>query len=71
MPEPGFITVHNFRMYGRHAESPEVSAFKATRQAIDRAGGEPVPGTAQDVPEDEVDDAGHYRRINTGWGALD
>jgi hypothetical protein len=65
------VTVHSFCLYGSHVESPHVPGYKATAQAIERMGGEPLPGTAQQVPDEVLDDAGCYRRINTGWGALD
>jgi hypothetical protein len=71
MSEPSRVTVYSFCLYGSHVESPHVPGFKATAQAIERMGGEALRGTAQDVPDDTVDDSGCYRRVNTGWGAPD
>ncbi len=65
------VTVYSFRTYGITFESPQVSGHKATRSAIERLGAEPVPGTAQEVPAEAIDERGCYRRVNTGWGALD
>jgi len=70
MSEPSCVTVYSFRLYG-HVESPHVPGYKATRQAIERLGGEALHGTAQEVPSGEVDESGCYRRLNTGWGPLD
>jgi hypothetical protein len=64
------ITVYSFRLYGCQVESPHVPGYKATVQAIERMGGEALRGTAQNVPDEALDDNGCYRRINTGWGAL-
>lgn len=48
-----------------------VSDFKTTHEIITtQLGGEPIEGTQQEVPVDELDEFGHYRRVATGWGAL-
>ncbi len=71
MSEPSRVTVYSFRLYGAQIESPHVPGYKATLQTIERLGGEALRGTAQEVPDDAIDEGGCYRRINTGWGALD
>lgn len=66
------VTVFNFRLLDSGYESASLSSFKATREAILTVfGGDPVAGTAQRVQASDLDSAGRYRRIPTGWGALD
>ncbi len=65
------VTVYNFRILDSGFESAPVSTFKATRQAIlDVFGGDPIDGTEERVPMDELDANGSYRRRATGWGEL-
>ncbi|MEK8033960.1 hypothetical protein AACH06_24305 [Ideonella sp. DXS29W] len=64
------ISVYSFRVYHGHCESPELAPFKATREAILALGGQVLEGTDEDVPPDELDADGHFRRIPTGWGSL-
>jgi hypothetical protein len=66
------VTVYSFRVFDGGPETAHVATFKATREAIERVlGGEVVEGTGQDVDPAELDSRGRYRRIATGWGALD
>lgn len=66
------VTVFNFRLLDSGYESAPLSSFKATQEAILTVfGGDPVEGTAQRVPASELDSSGRYRRVPTGWGALD
>lgn len=43
---------------------------KAPREVIERHAAELIEGTAEDVPETELDDEGLFCRIATGWGEL-
>lgn len=70
MDDSESATVYSFRIYTGHAERPQVSPHKATREAILELGGEVLNGTAQDVPQSALDTQGHYRRVATGWGEL-
>lgn len=70
MQEQENVLVQAFRRVGRTLEDFEVATFKATPEEIKALGGEPIPGTAQQVHPSELDPEGHYRRIATGWGAL-
>lgn len=65
------VIVYNFRLVSGHLERLELASFKATKEMIESLGGLPLPGTAQEVPADALDQQGRYRRINTGWGGLD
>jgi hypothetical protein len=65
------VTVYSFRLLDGPIESLRVESYKATRRAILALGGEPLEGTEQEVPPSALDANGHYRRVNTGWGALD
>jgi hypothetical protein len=65
------VIVYNFHLLSSHVERPELASFKATAEVIHALGGMPLPGTAQEVPADALDAQGRYRRLNTGWGALD
>ena len=65
------VTVYGFLVFDQHIESPSVSSFKATRQAIQALGAEVLEGTGEDVPSWAVDGQGHFRRRATGWGELD
>jgi hypothetical protein len=71
MPSQATVTVHGFHTRTGPVENPQVSLFKATPAAIRRLGGEIIEGTAEDVPREELDDEGRYRRVATGWGALE
>ena len=71
MTEPRFITVYDFRLMQPPIENPQLPGFKATLAAIRALGGVELAGTAQQVPAAEVDEQGRYRRLPTGWGALD
>jgi len=64
------VTVYGFLIHDRHVESPSVSRYKATREAIQALGAEILEGTGQDVPPWALDEHGHFRRRATGWGDL-
>lgn len=70
MSDSNTVTVYDFRITGLPVESLKIPGYKATLEAIRAAGGNPLPGTAQEVPVDEVDENGHYRRLATGWMPL-
>ena len=70
MQEQQGVLVQAFRRVGNTLENFEVAGFKATPEKIRALGGEPLPGTEQRVPQSELDEEGHYRRIATGWGGL-
>lgn len=66
------VTVYSFLVFDGGPETAQIAGFKATREAIERVpGGRVVEGTGQDVAAAELDRRGRYRRIATGWGALD
>ncbi|MBT9594850.1 MAG: hypothetical protein IV094_02530 [Vitreoscilla sp.] len=70
MDDSNVVTVYSFRVYTGHAERPQVSPHKATKEAIVQLGGELLKGTAQQVPARALDPQGHFRRVATGWGEL-
>lgn len=66
------VTVYAFRYFDSSFERPVVAGFKATRAAIEqRWRGELIEGTAQQVDPEDLDAAGRYRRVATGWGELE
>lgn len=66
------VKVYSFRVFELVPEAYHVSSFKAPRQAIlERYRGEVLEGTGEEVDVTELDAQGRYRRIATGWGALD
>jgi hypothetical protein len=66
------VTVYNFSQFEVGSDTPVVSGFKAQRQAIARIfKGQVLEGTAEEVPESELDQDGRFRRVATGWGSLD
>lgn len=66
------VTVYSFRTFELDAEAYHVAPFKAPRELIsDRFGGEVLEGTGVDVDAASLDKQGRYRRVATGWGALD
>ena len=69
-PEQDRVVVYNFRQLGSNVESYEVALFKATPALIASLGGELLPGSEEEVAADELDAQGRYRRVSTGWGAL-
>jgi len=70
MDRPKTVTVYSFRTYAGHAELPVVAPYKAPIEVITAVGGEIVSGTEEEVPVDELNEHGHYRRQATGWGDL-
>jgi hypothetical protein len=63
--------VFHFLTYEYGHESPRVSTFKATLDAIRRHfRGLPLDGTAEAVAPGELDAMGRWRRQATGWGDL-
>jgi hypothetical protein len=65
------VTVFNFSQFDVGSDAPVVSGFKAQRQVITKVfKGQVLEGTAEEVPESELDQEGRYRRIATGWGSL-
>jgi hypothetical protein len=66
------VTVYSFRVFELDAEAYHVAPFKAPRQLIaEHFRGDVLEGTGEEVAADELDAHGRYRRIATGWGALD
>lgn len=71
MNPPETVTVYSFRVLDRGYESSRVSSFKALWfDILGVFGGDPIESTAQTVDADELDAHGRYRRVPTGWGAL-
>lgn len=72
MNRPDTVTVFAYREFDLDTLDMQVAACKATREAIARSAlAEPLAGTGEDVPRDALDAQGRYRRLATGWGALD
>lgn len=66
------VTVYSFRIFELDAEAYHIARFKAPRQVIkEQYLGEVLEGTGEEVDATELDGQGRYRRIATGWGALD
>lgn len=53
-------TVHHFRVYDVQLDGWRVQHRKSTEERIRRVGGEIIPGTAEDVPAEELDDDGKH-----------
>lgn len=68
---PGDVLVYAFEFYDAHAQDALVAPYKAPLPWIEEAGHRALLGTAEAVPQDALDAQGRYRRIATGWGALD
>lgn len=66
------VTVYSFRTIEQDPQGCHVAPFKAPRELIaTRFGGEVLEGTGVEVDAGDLDVQGRYRRIATGWGALD
>jgi hypothetical protein len=66
------VTVYSFRLFELDAEAYHIANFKASRHLItQRYRGDVLEGTAQQIDASELDPEGRYRRVATGWGALD
>lgn len=66
------VTVYSFRIFELDAEAYHIAGFKAPRHVIhERYRGDVLEGTGEEVDATELDGQGRYRRIATGWGALD
>lgn len=66
------VTVYSFRVLGSDAETYHVAPFKAPRHLItEHFRGDVLEGTGEEIGADELDAQGRYRRVATGWGALD
>lgn len=70
MQPPREVEVFSFHVFEDAPENPRVASYKATLTKIREVGGIALPGTGQLVSAGELDDAGRYRRVNTGWGEL-
>jgi hypothetical protein len=71
MSRQDLVTVFAFRHLDGGRETGSHATFKATREAIrDVHRGQVLEGTQEKVPTDALDDQGRYRRVPTGWGAL-
>lgn len=65
------VSVYSFRLLDRGVENAPIATFKATREVIVEVyHGDPLEGTREEVPTELLDEAGRYRRVATGWGAL-
>jgi hypothetical protein len=65
------VEVVAFRMFDLAAKEMRHVSYKTTRDVVARVRGEALEGTAEQVPRDLLDEQGRYKRIATGWGALD
>lgn len=66
------VTVFAFRCFDPRRGEMLLAPYKATRAAIDSMRlVELLPATAEEVPCELLDAASRYRRVATGWGALD
>ena len=67
--QPGALVVET--IHQQLSDAPAIATYKATRGTIvDRLKGTVLEGTGEEVPENELDPNGRYRRIATGWGEL-
>lgn len=65
------VKVHAFRIFDADIGAMRHATYKATRMTIaTRLSGEVLEGTEEEVPSDELDEHGRFRRIATGWGVL-
>lgn len=65
------VTVYAFLMLDDSVETPAISPFKATRDAIvSRYAGQVLEGTAERVDAEVLDAQGRLVRVATGWGDL-
>ena len=60
----GKITVYHFRNYNHDTRQQETSQRPATLSAIKRARATPIPETALEVDEEDVDPDGFYRPVD-------
>jgi hypothetical protein len=72
MPQHDFVTVYAFRHLDGGRDTGCHAKFKATRDAIREVHrGQLLGGTHEKVRPEALDNQGRYRRVPTGWGALD
>ena len=72
MNRPATVTVYSFKVFDPASRDMQVADRKATLEVIGHLSlAEPVPGTGEEVPPHALDGRGCYRRVATGWGALD
>lgn len=65
------VIVYNFIEPQRSSDAPTLATYKATRETIvSRLKGSVLEGTGEEVPVQDLDAQGRYRRIATGWGEL-
>lgn len=65
------VTVFNFRLFVLTDDGWIQPPYKAPRDKIvHQLGGVVLEGTAEEVEPSMLDDDGVYRRVATGWGAL-
>lgn len=65
------VTVYAFRCFDINVGEHIVPPFKATLEAIRlHFKGEPLPLTAESVDPEELDDAGRWFRLASGWSSL-
>lgn len=71
MSAQNLVTVFSFTEMRRSSDAPPLALYKATRATIvGRLNGTVLEGTGEEVPEEDVDAQGRYRRIASGWGEL-
>ena len=71
MNHPQHVTVYSFRVLDHGYETAPVSTFKARwLDIVGVFGGDPLESTAETVEADALDSHGRFRRVPTGWGAL-
>ena len=58
------VTVYHFKTYDSETEQSDTSKSRATLTAILRAMGTPLPETALEVDEDDLDPDGFYRPVD-------
>lgn len=66
---PTTVEVFNYWVTEGGSTGQVVSVGKASLQTIREVlRAEPLLGTGERVPADQLDTSGHYRRTATGWG---
>jgi hypothetical protein len=65
------VKVYSYVEFDPSRNGMRVAPYKAERETIlNRLGGEVLEGTALEVPREELDPQGRFRRLATGWGEL-
>lgn len=70
MPSNDTVRVFAFEEFHADSGTFRLARHKAPRHLIERWNARPIEGTGEDVSTAELDEAGRFRRLATGWGEL-